>query len=472
MHQESSMLTPAFWRSFAALSCVLSFMPLMNIVVFPLFDDIFTPARDISVITASVALIVLGLVATFKPSWLQAHLFQRISLGLLAGGALGLIWAFATASVWLLTLSACVLAIGRGWAMLLMGLSASCLRREQISVCVVLACVAYYVCSALVWMLPSCVGVIAFLLLPFVVVALTCREALPIIEQAAAGEAPVDVAVTQPSSFLPLASQLFVCLFLFGVAFGFSLRFGEVEGVPLSDFFAIVPVAIVALWITLTSCKKGSDVDLVAQISVLFVVAGFFAASALNENARVVSATLLSTGNTLFSIVSWSVLIAVAGRNYKAAVATFAWGRGVTALASAVGAALGVWAQYAAGTDAHITILVQGVLILVFVGYALIGLKNFSFAEIISGIRPSAEVIPAKTPEEDFNERCTMLGSKYGLSPRELEVFMMLARGRNREYIQEKLVVSRNTVKAHVKHVYAKLDVHTQQELIDLLEEE
>lgn len=49
---------------------------------------------------------------------------------------------------------------------------------------------------------------------------------------------------------------------------------------------------------------------------------------------------------------------------------------------------------------------------------------------------------------------------------------MMLARGRDRAYIQEQLVVSRNTVKAHVKHVYAKLDIHTHQDLIDLVEEE
>lgn len=44
----------------------------------------------------------------------------------------------------------------------------------------------------------------------------------------------------------------------------------------------------------------------------------------------------------------------------------------------------------------------------------------------------------------------------------------MLAR--NREYIQEQLVVSRITVKAHVKHVYAKFGIHAHQELIDLVE--
>ena len=46
----------------------------------------------------------------------------------------------------------------------------------------------------------------------------------------------------------------------------------------------------------------------------------------------------------------------------------------------------------------------------------------------------------------------------------------MLARGRDSFYIQEQLTVSRNTVKAHVKHIYAKLDIHTHQELLDIVE--
>jgi DNA-binding NarL/FixJ family response regulator len=58
------------------------------------------------------------------------------------------------------------------------------------------------------------------------------------------------------------------------------------------------------------------------------------------------------------------------------------------------------------------------------------------------------------------------------LSPRELEVLKMLARGRDRAYIEEKLVVSRNTVKAHVKHIYAKLGIHSHQDLIALVQGE
>ena len=46
----------------------------------------------------------------------------------------------------------------------------------------------------------------------------------------------------------------------------------------------------------------------------------------------------------------------------------------------------------------------------------------------------------------------------------------MLARGRNRAYIEENLVISRNTVNAHVKHIYNKLDIHSHQDLLDMVE--
>ena len=80
------------------------------------------------------------------------------------------------------------------------------------------------------------------------------------------------------------------------------------------------------------------------------------------------------------------------------------------------------------------------------------------------------ETAVVEAPKATFDERCRALASQYGLTPRELEVFQMLARGRDRAYIQEQLVVSRNTVKAHVKHIYAKLDIHSHQDLIDLVE--
>lgn len=44
---------------------------------------------------------------------------------------------------------------------------------------------------------------------------------------------------------------------------------------------------------------------------------------------------------------------------------------------------------------------------------------------------------------------------------------LLLARGESRRVICEELTVSPDTVKTHVRAIYRKLDVHSQQELID-----
>ena len=80
------LFTPAFWRSFAALSFVLVASSFMNVSVFPGFDAVFAYARDISVTANAVALIAIGLVATFRPALLRVNVLNAGALALLALG--------------------------------------------------------------------------------------------------------------------------------------------------------------------------------------------------------------------------------------------------------------------------------------------------------------------------------------------------------------------------------------------------
>lgn len=68
-----------------------------------------------------------------------------------------------------------------------------------------------------------------------------------------------------------------------------------------------------------------------------------------------------------------------------------------------------------------------------------------------------------------IGERCGDMAEQYGLSPREREVFELMARGLTRSDIQDELVLSPNTVKTHVAHIYAKLGVHDRQEMLALM---
>ncbi len=462
------LFTPAFWRSFAALSFVLVASSFMNVSVFPGFDAVFAYARDISVTANAVALIAIGLVATFRPALLRVNVLNAGALALLALGCT-LPLALGLHSAVLLVVASSALAIGRAWCILVAGIAASRLSLGQASLVVPLAFVVQCAASAFAWLLPVWLGMALFLVVPFCAWAISWKDARPVLEETQHGEAPHDFSVTRPSSFLPLASQLFVCLFLFRVAFGCSLRFGEVDGAPLSSFFVILPVAVVAIWVLISG--KRFPTDLLVQISVLFVVAGFLAMTMDLPSAKTATVMLLSTGNALFDMVAWLVLIAVASRNSRGAVATFAWGRGISSLGSTLGAAVGVHANTLANMGAPLFDLFAALLVLLFVGYSLIGLKNFSFREVIDGVTPVEDAV-VEAPKATFDERCRALAEQYSLTPRELEVFQMLARGRDRAYIQEQLVVSRNTVKAHVKHIYAKLDIHSHQDLIDLVEKE
>ena len=462
----------AFWRTTAALCLVLATSSFMNISAFPLFDHVFTYARDISVLANAACLVVVALVASFRSSLLNSHIVNIAALVILVFGSTGIAVSFATQSSWLLVLSSCLVAAARGWVSVVVGVSLLRFPISDIAQSVTLAFLGNCAFAYAAWLLPSSVGLLAFFVAPLAALLLARGVAKPVLAEVAASDSPADIAITQPSSFLALGSQLFVCLFLFRV--GFSLRFGEVDGAPLADFFSIVPIGFLALY-TVASSGKFVKGDLLAQVSVLFVLAGFFTTTISAPWAYAASASLLSCGNALFDVVGWVVLAAVGARNTRASVATIAWGRGVSALGSIAGAAIGVWANAASLTHPVAVQLATGTLVLGFAAYALIGLKNFSFIDTINGV---TEVVDAQSTSIEeasratLEQACSTIADRASLTPREREVFEMLARGRDSFYIQEQLTVSRNTVKAHVKHIYAKLDIHTHQDLLDIVESE
>lgn len=73
----------------------------------------------------------------------------------------------------------------------------------------------------------------------------------------------------------------------------------------------------------------------------------------------------------------------------------------------------------------------------------------------------------AETP---WRRVCHEIAQLYKLSARETEVFLLIAKGRNAEYIQQELVISTHTAKTHIANIYHKLGVHSSQEMLSLIE--
>ena len=100
-----------------------------------------------------------------------------------------------------------------------------------------------------------------------------------------------------------------------------------------------------------------------------------------------------------------------------------------------------------------------------------------------ANIRSSSSASQADAPrgrgrrnfESDFeltdrlSKQAQVLREQYRLSARETEVMEYIARGYTVARTAEELIVSENTIRTHSKRIYAKLDVHKKQELIDML---
>ena len=79
---------------------------------------------------------------------------------------------------------------------------------------------------------------------------------------------------------------------------------------------------------------------------------------------------------------------------------------------------------------------------------------------------------PSLAAADALGSKVDRLAAECDLTAREAQVLRLLAGGRSNPYIRDVLGVSLNTVGTHVKHVYAKLGVHSRQELIDLFDDE
>lgn len=116
----------------------------------------------------------------------------------------------------------------------------------------------------------------------------------------------------------------------------------------------------------------------------------------------------------------------------------------------------------------------------VFIGIGMMTLLAL-FAAVAASTRlntapsPPADDTPAQAASDadssiDFDTRCDEIAHDKGLSPRETDVFKLLARGYTSPSIQRQLYIASGTVSYHSHNIYVKLDVHSKQELIDLVQ--
>lgn len=476
----------------AALLLVFTEYWLLNYCAFPLFDTVFVGARELSAFVGGLVLAALALLSFWSDRPVRNALFTGgVVAGMVAGGACvagGVLWT----SVPLVALGASLVTVGSGLANIYVGLAFVGMRLRDVALSVAAAYVASFGLRGAFALLPTGVNLALFGVLPLASLLLAGRFSRAFLAGLGGPESPAQMAVTAPRSFLPFSDQVFVTLIVFRVVYGYTLTFGEVRRVPVVSLWALVPLGMLlvamvvgAAWgsgpgetgsmgsrgVRRASRLRELFPDTLFKASVLLSVAGFLFVLLNGSAWGTLAQALLAAGTGFFEILMYYVLIAIGTRNPMGALPALSWGNAMASWGTIIGAALGRLANQAGPVTPGLATIAMA---LGLVAYVLLVLPRFSFARTIDEVAPAAgsPAVPDDGAEASPSRarRCAELADRTGLTDREREVFDLLAYGRNARYIQDALAISYSTAKTHVSHIYRKLGVHSQQELLSLVE--
>ena len=104
----------------------------------------------------------------------------------------------------------------------------------------------------------------------------------------------------------------------------------------------------------------------------------------------------------------------------------------------------------------------------VYFGCCMLALLLMGMVVILAGRARGPLVLFMWVPPEMPEGAASKVSDPFAcLTPREREVALLLSEGKTPLAVQEHLCISDNTVRMHRKNIYRKLDVHSQQELIE-----
>ncbi|MEC4183888.1 LuxR C-terminal-related transcriptional regulator [Adlercreutzia sp. R21] len=253
-----------------------------------------------------------------------------------------------------------------------------------------------------------------------------------------------------------------------------------------SPVFSLVVVGI-AFFAIVAKVRDRFNATFIYRLSLPIMVAGYVAIALLFDSHAAISLLIINVGYEFFDILTWVLFVDAARRRNENALYIF--GLGVAFMFC--GMALGNVASHIVDAlvisgEVHATVVAMAA-ILCLVVVAFLVLPEGTVAQLSEslreGRRENADAANAEHQRRDaegetsdadqpgrIERHCAAVARDFGLTPRESEVIVLLAYGRTLAIIARDLHIAQGTARTHIENIYRKLDVHKQQELIDLVE--
>lgn len=294
---------------------------------------------------------------------------------------------------------------------------------------------------------------------------------------------------------------LAVVTFVYGGLRVYSAHASAEFSGPSVLFVSVVAASVIILFYIRCSFPRMSlNLGVLYRVALIAFAAVLMLAAVGEEVAAIPLEALVRCGMMLFEMLTWVLLAETVRTGSMSALAVFSAGR----LAVHVGISLGEGSALVFGVSSLQFLVCAVVALIVAAGFLFRDADTtFFFASptedelrriarkrsvsdgessraettlevcVSDAIAEAGGEFDARVGDmlkRSLEDRIDSVASRYGFSAREREVFELWVTGHDAQYIQDELVISRSTVKTHVRHIYEKCDVHSRSDLMRVLE--
>lgn len=270
-------------------------------------------------------------------------------------------------------------------------------------------------------------------------------------------------------TFAGLTWRIILVFFLFGLVTWTSILYvwADSAGSFAMDGLVIVGSGVVvAVLLVLAVVTQGSfSKSYIYKVVLPLIMSGTLLVAVFSFEMQMGPA-LIAIGYTCFDLFCFTLFADACRKTGTDARRAFGWCRAIEGSVPLASVALmGLLGAFAGTGDDLVVNLIGPASAFVVVAIVVLDRTNlFESARLNPAIDyPQAEVLYFARQCEKAIERCA-------LSPREAEVLSLIVRGRSVPHIAQRLFISKSTVKTHITHIYAKLNVNDRQEMIDAIE--
>jgi DNA-binding CsgD family transcriptional regulator len=284
-----------------------------------------------------------------------------------------------------------------------------------------------------------------------------------------------DFTIKSRREFLSFTREVEPAIFAYGIVFGigFALLFIEGAYAVLWGMLAVFLGALIVLVCDIAGMTI--NITITQRVILIVVVAACLIVPFTNGWLHVLGLCLTIASWAAFNAVNWAILVKRSVSQKSRVFFSVSSGASVSTLGYLIGWALMLIFAYLGFPQVFVSPVMLGMAFLLVAVVMLFFPQQQHHDEASAQSQQATPAIHVAaggaTEQALFQLRCEKVTALYGLSVREGEVLAYLAKGRNANYIQKMLVVSPHTAKSHIYNIYRKLNIHSQQKLMDFIEE-